>query len=46
MKIVREKNAVNYILSGELDNYHIQEIKELLGDTNEDTRRIKKKSTK
>lgn len=29
MKIVREKNAVSYILSGELDNYHIQQIKEL-----------------
>lgn len=29
MKIVRDKNAVSYILSGELDNYHIQQIKEL-----------------
>ena len=29
MKIVRDKNAVSYIFSGELDNYHIQQIKEL-----------------
>ena len=29
MKIVRDKNAVSYVLSGELDNYHIQQIKEL-----------------
>ena len=29
MKIIREKKGVSYILSGELDNYHIQQIKEL-----------------
>lgn len=29
MKIIRDKNSVNYVISGELDNYHVQQIKEL-----------------
>ncbi|MDD6466702.1 MAG: anti-sigma factor antagonist [Erysipelotrichaceae bacterium] len=29
MKIIRDKSGVSYVLNGEFDNYHVQQVKEL-----------------